>query len=200
MRSSPFLKKYRYIVRHKELLIDFIVILAVIILSFFLVTSRLEDRILSNFKGHEWVAYLTAGIFSVNTITAFPAYTFMAKVVNPENFWLVVSLGAIGSVIGDTLIFSFIKFRLIESIINSFKHNKKIVSLLRTRNKVVKAILVVIGSLIIMSPMPDEIGVLLIGVSRIPQSYFILLSLVLNSVGTFLFLYCYSSCSTIFLR
>lgn len=188
MRSPSQVLNISYIKKHKELFIDIVVIFFVIIFSIILVSSRIEERILSNFKGLEFIPYLLAGIFSTNMITAFPAYTFMGKIVTPENFNLLVVMGTVGSVIGDNIIFTFIKFRLIESLIKSFKHNKFVTSILKTKNYILKGVLVLVGSLIIMSPLPDEFGVLLIGVSRIKHRYFILLSLMLNSLGTYLFL------------
>lgn len=185
MFSAPF---WNYIKKHKELTIDFVVIFFVIIFSLLLVTTRVEEKVLGNFVGFEYIPYFLAGIFSTNFITAFPAYTFLAKVVTPENFWLVTAMGAVGSVVGDTLIFSFIKFRLIESMVKSFKHNKFVISILKTKNHILKYLLILVGCLIIMSPLPDEFGVLLIGLSRIKHRHFIFLSLMLNSLGTYLFL------------
>lgn len=185
MISASFLK---YLKKHRELAIDFVVILVVIIFSLILVTTKIEDTILGNFKGYEYVPYFLAGIFSTNFITAFPAYTFLVKIVTPENFWLVASMGAIGSAVGDTLIFSFIKFRLVESLIKSFKHNRFVISILKTKNHILKYLLILVGCLIIMSPLPDEFGVLLIGLSKIKHRHFIILSLMLNSLGTYMFL------------
>jgi hypothetical protein len=185
MFSASF---WKYIKKHKELTIDFVVIFFVLIFSIILVSSKVEEKILGNFVGFEYIPYFLAGVFSVNFITAFPAYTFLAKVVTPENFWLVTTMGAIGSVVGDTLIFSFIKFRLLESMIKSFKHNRLVISILKTKNHILKYLLILVGCLIIMSPLPDEFGVLLIGLSRIKHRHFIILSLMLNSLGTYLFL------------
>lgn len=185
MFSASF---WKYLKRHKELTVDFVVIFVVIAFSLVLVSSNIENTILSNFKGYEYIPYFLAGIFSTNFITAFPAYTFMAKVVTSQNFLLVTAMGAVGSVVGDTMIFSFIKFRLIESLIKSFKHNKFVISILKTKNHILKYLLILVGCLIVMSPLPDEFGILLIGLSRIKHRHFIILSLMLNSLGTYMFL------------
>ena len=44
----------------------------------------------------------------------------------------------------------------------------------------------VIGAIIIASPLPDELGVSLMGMSQMKASRFILLSYILNSIGIFL--------------
>jgi len=44
----------------------------------------------------------------------------------------------------------------------------------------------VIGAIIIASPLPDEMGVGLMGISKLKTKQFILLSFILNSIGIFL--------------
>lgn len=174
--------------RFKDLIIDLSIIILVVFLSGLLVSTDLEKQILTNFKGNEFWAYLIGGIFSVNFVTAVPAYTFFHKIVTPENFSQVLLGLALGSVIGDTLIFNFIKFRIVENFIKIFKTNEKISKLIKTRKQFLRLILIFVGSLIIMSPFPDEIALLLMGFSRIKNLYFIPISLILNLLGNYIFL------------
>jgi hypothetical protein len=145
-------------------------------------------QILENFKGNEFLAYLFGGILSVNFVTAVPAYTFFHKIVTPDNFSLVLLGLALGSVIGDTLIFNFIKFRIVENIIKIFKTNQQVSKIIKTKKQYLRLILVFIGSLIIMSPFPDEVALLLMGFSRIKNLYFIPISFILNLLGNYIFL------------
>jgi hypothetical protein len=172
----------------RHLLIDFFIILFVIIVCILLVSTNLEERILSNFKGQEFWAYLIGGIFSVNFVTAVPAYTFFHKAVTPDNFSTVLLGLALGSVIGDAIIFNFIKFRIVESIVKAFKDNKNLAKIIKTRNQVVRLILIFVGSVIIMSPFPDELALLIMGFSRIKNLYFIPISFILNLLGNYIFL------------
>lgn len=177
---------WKYYKNHKHLLFDILVIIIVLLISTLLVTSNIEERILSNFVGYEFIPKFLAGIFSVNFITALPAYTFLLKVVTEQNFWTVVFMTSIGSVVGDTMIFSFLKFRLLESLLKSFKKNRHVVSLLRTKNKILRGLLILVGFGVMASPLPDEVAVLLISLSRINHKYFIIISLVLNFIGAYL--------------
>jgi hypothetical protein len=172
----------------KHLLIDIFIIFIVIFLSSVLVSTDLEQKILSNFKGNEFLAYLIGGIFSVNFITAVPAYTFFHKIVTPDNFALVLFGLALGSVLGDVVIFNFIKFRIVENFIRIFKNNPKVSKVIKTRKQYLRLILVFIGGLIIMSPFPDEIALLIMGFSRIKNLYFIPISFILNLLGNYIFL------------
>lgn len=174
--------------RFKHLIIDLSVIIIVVFLSVVLVSTDLEQRILENFKGNEFFAYLVGGVLSVNFVTAVPAYTFFHKIVTPDNFSLVLLGLALGSVVGDTLIFNFIKFRIVENIIKIFKTNPKVSKIIKTRKQYLRLFLVFVGGLIIMSPFPDEIALLLMGFSRIKNLYFIPISFILNLLGNYIFL------------
>jgi hypothetical protein len=174
--------------RFKHLILDVSIILFVILISTLLVSSDIEQKILSNFKGNEFIAYLLGGIFSVNFITAVPAYTFFHKIVTPDNFAMVLLGLALGSVIGDVVIFNFIKFRIVENVIKIFKTNPQVTKIIKTRKQYLKLILVFLGGLIIMSPFPDEIALLLMGFSRIKNLYFIPISFILNLLGNYIFL------------
>jgi hypothetical protein len=174
--------------RFRHLIIDISIIGIVVLLSVLLVSTDLEKKILSNLDGNEFVAYLVGGIFSVNFITAVPSYTFFHKVVTPDNFALVLLGLAVGSVIGDVIIFNFIKFRIVDNLIKIFKTSKSVTKIIKTRKQYLRVLLVFIGSLIIMSPFPDEIALLIMGFSRIKNLYFIPISFILNLFGNYIFL------------
>jgi hypothetical protein len=174
--------------RFKNLLIDLTIIFIVIFISSLLVATDLEKQFLVSFKGNEFWAYLIGGIFSVNFVTAVPAYTFFHKIVTPDNFAIVLLGLALGSVIGDLVIFNFIKFRIVENIVKIFKENQKISKIIKTRKQYLRLILIFIGSVIIMSPFPDELALLIMGFSRIKNLYFIPISFILNLLGNYIFL------------
>lgn len=174
--------------RFKNLLIDLTIVSIVIFISSLLVATDLEKQFLTSFKGNEFWAYLIGGIFSVNFITAVPSYTFFHKIVTPDNFSVVLLGLALGSVIGDTLIFNFIKFRIVENVIKIFKENQRISKIIKTRKQFLRLILIFIGSIIIMSPFPDELALLIMGFSRIKNLYFIPISFILNLLGNYIFL------------
>jgi hypothetical protein len=172
----------------RSLLLDVVFINIALIFSLFLVTSDIEKSILSNFAGYEFISYILSGVFAVNMITALPALAFQFKIVTIENFYNLVFFVSIGNVLGDLILFNFIKFRLVESLMKFFKKNQKVMSILKTKNPLLRAILIIAGGSIIISPLPDELGVLFLGFSRIKNLYFIPLTWILNYLGTFLIL------------
>lgn len=90
----------------------------------------------------------------------------------------------------------FLFFYIIKNIRKRFLKKKKAdhtnsISLLLSRiehSPLGRFLLPIIGAVIIASPLPDEIGVALLGISHMKPSYFFLLSFALNTSGIYLFL------------
>jgi hypothetical protein len=184
------MRKELYLIPKKlrGILVDFFIIDLAIIFTLILVSTDLEKKILSNFQGFEFVSYFLSGVFAVNFITALPALTFQSKIVTTENILAMTSFIVVGNVTGDYLIFHFFRFRVLEHITRLLKKSTKAMSILKSRNNILKVIMIVAGASVLISPLPDEVGIILMGISRIKPIYFILISLVLNLIGTYIFL------------
>lgn len=107
----------------------------------------------------------------------------LAKVLNPVALALVAGAGA---VIGNVLIFRFIKDDIMDEVTPLFKkfggnHLKVLL-----HSKYFRWSLPVIGAMIIVSPLPDEVGVSLMDIAGMSTLRFVLLSFMLNSLGIFL--------------
>lgn len=128
-----------------------------------------------------------SGILFVWTFTAATGallLLILVETLSPIQIGLVAGLGAI---VGDLLIFRFVKDGLageINNIYNHIDHKKHLKKLFRS--KYFSWTLPVIGAIIIASPLPDELGVSLISISRMSTPKFVFLSYILNSIGIFL--------------
>lgn len=97
---------------------------------------------------------------------------------------LVALAGGIGAVIGDMIIFKFVRDRFSEDIKEVFtldtatKRLKKLSEL-----KFFRWFILFFGGLIIASPLPDELGVSILGLAKIPTRWFIPISFFFNTVG-----------------
>lgn len=132
-----------------------------------------------------------AGILFVSAFTAALGILILldlAKTLSPLQIALIAGLGG---TIGDFAIFRFFKNNLlseIKPIYNKFG-GKHLTNMLH--HKYLSWTLPVIGAIIIASPMPDEIGVSLMGLTRIKTYQFLLLSFILDTTGIFLLLSAY---------
>ena len=133
-----------------------------------------------------YLSAFLAGAMFVSTFTA--AIGVVMLLVLAEGL-SAVELGLIagaGAVLTDFLIFKFVKDGLIEEIAPIYNdlgggHLTKVL-----HTKYFSWTLPVIGALIIASPLPDEIGVSLLGISKMPTWKFLIISFVMNAAGIFL--------------
>jgi len=96
---------------------------------------------------------------------------------------MVAIVGGLGALIGDIIIFRFVKDRVSEHFAYLIKasRSERLFSIFKL--KLFHWIIPFVGALIIASPLPDEIGVTMLGLSKMKSLHFILLSFILNSAG-----------------
>lgn len=128
-----------------------------------------------------------AGILFVSTFTVATGALILlvlAENLSPIEIGLIAGMGA---VVGDLTIFHFVKDNLaaeIMDIYNHIDHDNHIKKVFHS--KYFNWTLPILGSLIIASPLPDELGVSLMGLSKTSTRKFIVISYILNSLGIFL--------------
>lgn len=163
------------------------------ILSFSLILALLLSRyepfhnFLLNLGGWGYLGAFIAGMLFVSTFTVATGAIILlvlAEELSPIEIGIVAGMGA---VVGDLIVFRFVKDNLTEevlSIYNQIDGHHHIAKLFHT--KYFPWTLPVIGAIIIASPLPDEIGVSLMGISKMKTGRFILVSFLLNAIGIFL--------------
>lgn len=169
--------------RHKNLSI----VLFGIFVAFLLARAETFYTFLLSLGGFGYFGAFVAGIFFVSTFTvaiATVALFILTETLSPLEIGLIAGLGA---VVGDFIIFRFVKDNLaeeIESIYNHLDHGRHFQKLFHSRY--FSWTLPVIGALIIASPFPDELGVTLLGISKMKTYQFLVVSFILNATGIFL--------------
>ncbi|OGZ11112.1 MAG: hypothetical protein A2942_00845 [Candidatus Lloydbacteria bacterium RIFCSPLOWO2_01_FULL_50_20] len=156
-----------------------------LVVVFYLARTPFVDRIILATGSLGYLGSFIAGIFFVSTFTVAPAGIILyhlADVLDP----LGVALSAgTGGVIGDLIIFRFFKDHVFEEIKPIFAKlgDHSFLRILST--PYFAWMLPVLGALIIASPFPDEVGIGLMGISRMKTWQFLVLTFVLNSTGIF---------------
>lgn len=168
--------------KYKHLTFFFISIIFVAFLSAF----DSFHQALVQLGTYGYIGAFVAGILFVSTYTvSIGALTLLilAETLHPVEIALIAGLGA---VVGDYTIFMIIRDNLMNELTDIYKRfgGNHISHVLHTRY--FSWSLPVIGALIIASPLPDELGVGLMGIARMKTYKFLLLSFVLNSIGIFL--------------
>jgi hypothetical protein len=154
----------------KFLIQDIAIIFLSIIVAVILVKTEILTKILTSTKELELIGIATLG-----------------EIARANSVWLTALFGGIGAVVGDMIIFRFVRDRLSEHLMELIKHEgggKRVRALFRLRS--FRWFTALVGGLIIASPLPDELGISLLGCEKMKTSRFIPLSFVFNFLGIFL--------------
>lgn len=133
-----------------------------------------------------YVGAFITGILFVSIFTVAPAVVVLYFLAGYLNHLLVALFAGMGAVIGDYLIFRFFRDRVFDELTPLFLKNggNKLVKLFQT--PYFGWLLPFLGAFIIASPVPDELGIGLLGASKLKSWQFLILSFLLNTIGIFI--------------
>lgn len=179
-----FLKNYKY----KGLALIFISIL----LAIFLSKYNFLNNGLFNLRHIPLIGSFLAGIFYVSAFTAALGILMLSDLSTTLHPIEIALLAGLGGAVGDFVIFRFFKGNLMEEITPIYNRfgGKHLTRLMYHRY--FRWGLPIVGAIIIASPFPDEIGIGLLGVSKIKSYQFVILSFLLDATGVFLFVSAFS--------
>ena len=178
--------KKNTLIKYPKFLLLFITFLIAYLLFYERTYQPFHDFVIS--LGYEGT-FIAGALFAYG-FTAAPATAIFLILAKEQNILLAGFIGGFGTLIGDLIIFNFIRHSFADEIKKFSK--EKIVSYInhKTPNLLKKYLLPVIAGFIIASPLPDEIGVSLMAASRnISMKIFSVISYILNTVGIFLILF-----------
>lgn len=124
-----------------------------------------------------------AGILFVCSFTVAIGVVALVALSHSLNPVILAIVAGAGAVIGNFFIFRFIKDDILEDIVPLFKkiEGNHLTKLLHT--KYFQWSLPVIGALLIISPLPDEVGISLMDIAGMSTLRFLILCFFLNSIG-----------------
>lgn len=130
-------------------------------------------------------AFIT-GVFFVSVFTVAPALVILFELAKTLDPLSVATLAGLGTVLGDYLIFRFLRDKVfIELRPLFYKYGGTLLKKLFL-TPYFSWLIPIFGVVIIASPLPDEAGVTILGLSKIKMWQFLLITFLLNSVGIFI--------------
>lgn len=146
-----------------------------------IVSGRVHEFIYSlGSKG--LIGIYISGIFYEYAVTAAPATASLILFTKTVNPFLISLIGALGTVTGDYIIFYIIKNKISKKT-EKFIDSMGVKWIKKLKNTKYSFLFPLIVGIIIASPLPDEIGISLLGITHYDSKKFILLSFVLNFLG-----------------
>lgn len=165
---------------------DLALILLSVILALLAVRLGVVNQIVSLAEEGRIIGSFIAGVFFTSAFTIAPASIALAKISESMPAIMVAFWGACGAVVGDLVIFLFVRDRFADDILevlHAFRSRR-----LKTffHRGFFRWFTPIVGALIIASPLPDEIGLTMMGLSKIRTSRLIAISFVMNFLGVLL--------------
>ena len=137
-----------------------------------------------------YLSMFIAGVLFAFGFTS-PFAVGMFIVINPQNILFAALIGGFGSMLANVLVFNLIKSSFTEELkeLEKTRLVKGIEYEFRLHHKLGHYLLYVFAGLVLASPLPDEISVVMLaGLTHIKESLFILVSFILYTLGIYLLL------------
>ena len=168
--------------KHKWNYRNLIILAISIILAVYILTSSPLKNFILNLGAYSYLGAFISGIFFAFGFTAAPATATILLLGKTANPILLGLIGGFGAMLSDFLIFSYIKYKLnpdIKYILKKLKVDK----IKKIRHTKLGWIIPVLGAGILASPLPDELGSVLLGIAHYSTKKFLVLSYIMNSLG-----------------
>jgi hypothetical protein len=165
--------------------------LAFLLLSIVVAIVVAESGVMELLRGvpERWTLFaaFVSGIGFASAFFAAPATVAIFHFAKTVPFWHVAVVAAWGAMVGDSMIFRFLKDGLVDDFrffLEEEGTKRRLAALFRS--KIFHWISAFVAALIIASPLPDEIGLALFGVLRFDLKRFLPISFALNFLGIFI--------------
>ncbi|MFZ2621063.1 MAG: hypothetical protein WAX85_00995 [Minisyncoccia bacterium] len=175
---------YRSKKKSSFLIQDIGIITLSVIVAIVIVKADILSDIVDSAHNFRLLGSFIAGLFFTSAFTTAPAIVTFGEMVKTSSIFTVAFAGATGALIGDLIIFRFVSDRLSDHLFELIKHQgmwRRLRVLFKLRY--FRWFTFLAGGLILASPLPDELGIGLLGFSKIKVSHFIPISFFFNFVG-----------------
>lgn len=170
-------------IRKNNLIKDVAIIVLSVLVAVLLVQTGAIKGVLTSTQEMRLVGSFVAGVFFTSIFTTAPATVALAEVAQANSIFLTALFGGLGALFGDLILFRFVRNRLSEDFLYLVKQSgsRRLRSIFRL--SLFKWLVPFVGALVIASPLPDELGLAMMGLSKMENTRFIPISFALNFFG-----------------
>ena len=164
---------------------DILIIAASISFAVFLAQHDIIPMLMAK-VGYLPIEAFVAGFFFTSLLTITPAGVAFADIMTTSPLVQTAAWGAAGAVVGDLILFLFVRDAVSNDIAQLFRGSwmKKAKAIFKT--PLLSWAVPVMGALVIASPLPDEVGLAMLGLSKTDLRFLIPISYAMNFLGIFL--------------
>ncbi len=180
MKKRSSKKKNGYALIYDTIIIALGIVGAVLLSKFGIIDASVDAL-----KNYSIIASFFAGIFFTSTFTIAPASVAIVHIAQQTPLPFVAFWGALGAMCGDLILFFFIRDRFSDDLMNALPARTRQHFLRSFHFGFLKWLSPVLGALIIASPLPDELGISLLGMSKVRVSLLMPIAFVMNFIGIY---------------
>ncbi len=166
---------------------DLWMILFSIVVAVLLLKTGVLTNILNSSEELGIIGSFIAGLFFTSAFTTIPAIVALGNIGATQSIFLTAFFGAMGAVIVDFFIYRFARDRLANHLLDLIAITGGISRIKHMfKNKHFRWLTFLIGGFIIASPLPDELGLSILGFSKVKNTTFLIFSFIANFIGILL--------------
>ncbi|MBI4020830.1 MAG: hypothetical protein HY369_01165 [Candidatus Aenigmarchaeota archaeon] len=159
-----------------------------VVAAAFLMTAE-AALVIQSLGSFGYLGALIAGFFFSSALTTVPAtasFFILGGILDP---FLIALFGAAGAMTADFLLFEVFRYRLSHHYglfdrFRTWKAARRFTRYVR-HHAALQYCIPVVGALVIASPLPDELGIAILGSSKYSDRRFLAIAFVMNFLGIF---------------
>ena len=162
---------------------DIIIIVVGIVFAIWLAKSGTIDRLIG-FTGGFWIiSSFVAGSFFTSAFTTAPAIAILGELGQTNPIFWTAFFGGLGALLGDFILFKFVRDRFTNDLMALIgkRGSEKLAHIFH--RKLFRWFSPFVAAFIIASPLPDELGVTILGLVKSRAFIFIPFSFLANFFG-----------------
>lgn len=168
---------------------DVVMISVGILIAIVLTKLGFINVIVSWFSDYYYISSFLAGVFFTSIFTLAPASITLVHVAQSAPISGVVIFGGLGAMCGDLILFLFIRDHFAEHLKKVIKPRHIKFMLKSLHFGFMRWLSPIIGALIIASPLPDEFGITLLGMTKVKTVFLMPIAFLMNMLGIYLLIY-----------
>lgn len=164
---------------------DILIIALSISFAVFLVAENVIPRFMA-LVGSVPLEAAIAGFFFTSLLTITPAGVAFAEMAQNVPPMQLAMWGALGALVGDLMLFFFVRDALSKDILVMLRGPWMRKVRVLFKSPLLSWAVPVAGALVIASPLPDEVGLAMLGLSKTDLRFLVPVSYAMNFVGIYL--------------
>lgn len=165
---------------------DLLIILSSMVVTVFAIRMGFLEHVLIRTQEQYIIGSFLSGIFFTSVFTIAPASAVLAKLSVLTSPVTVAWWGGIGAMFGDALLFLVVRDVFARDVTRFLRTHRHARMFSYFHFGFLKWLVPVIGAVIIASPLPDEVGLAMLGMSRAKLAFVLPLTFLLNFIGILL--------------